>query len=154
LRGWQKNFVFLLPAIGYSAIAYIVNTKSTLELEAQRAVLLRQLRQAGPLVEGSIAMVARKCGSPSCPCAQGVVQHQAMILCKKVNGRSVATYVPKDLWSQVREWNCEHKKIKRVLKDLSTIGEQLIRNHVADRRNAARVRPSLTVLGQESTGGR
>jgi len=131
-----------------------MNKKPTVELEAQRSVLLRQLRQAGPLVEGSIAMVARKCGSSGCPCAQGVVKHQAMILCKKVNGRSVATYVPKALWSEVRAWNREHKKIKRVLKDLSTIGEQLIRNHVGDRRGAARVRPPLRLLAVEPSGRR
>jgi len=130
-----------------------MHKKPTVELEAQRAVLLRQLRQAGPLVEGSIAMVARKCGSAGCPCAQGVAKHQAMILCKKVNGRSVATYVPKALWSQVREWNREHKKIKRVLKDLSAIGAQLIRNHVGDRRRRAQ-RPSLRLLGEEPAGGR
>jgi Na+-translocating ferredoxin:NAD+ oxidoreductase RNF subunit RnfB len=130
-----------------------MNNTPTVELEAQRAVLLRQLRQAGPLVEGSIAMVARKCGSPGCPCAQGVVKHQAMILCKKVNGRSVATYVPKALWSQVREWNAEHKKIKRVLKDLSAIGEQIIRHHVGEQRRGAQ-RPALRLLEEESTGGR
>lgn len=137
----------MLLEMGYSAIAYYMNKTPTVELEAQRAVLLRQLRQAGPLVEGSIAMVARKCGSPGCPCAQGAATHQAMILCKKVNGRSVATYVPKALWSQVREWNREHKKIKRVLKNLSAIGEQLIRNHVGDRRRGAQ-RPSLRLLGE------
>jgi hypothetical protein len=126
-----------------------MKAKPTVELEAQRSVLLRQLRQAGPLVEGSIALVARKCGSPNCPCAQGVVTHQAMILCKKVAGRSVATYVPKDLWKQVRGWNAEHKKIKRVLKDLSAIGEQIIRNHVGEQRNAQRVRKSLKVVGPQ-----
>jgi hypothetical protein len=126
-----------------------MKAKSTVELEAQRSVLVRQLRQAGPLLEGSIALVARKCGSPNCPCAQGVVTHQAMILCKKVRGRSVATYVPKALWAQVREWNAEHKKIKRVLKELSAIGEQLIRNHVGERRQAQRVRKSLKVVGPQ-----
>jgi len=126
-----------------------MKAKSTVELEAQRSVLVRQLRQAGPLLEGSIALVARKCGSPNCPCAQGVVTHQAMILCKKVRGRSVATYVPKALWDQVREWNAEHKKIKRVLKDLSAIGEQLIRNHVGEQRQAQRVRKSLKVVGPQ-----
>jgi hypothetical protein len=126
-----------------------MKTKPTVELEAQRSVLLRQLRQAGPLIEGSIALVARKCGSSNCPCAQGVVTHQAMILCKKVAGRSVATYVPKDLWEQVRAWNAEHKKIKRVLKDLSAIGEQIIRNHVGEQREARRVRKSLKVVGSQ-----
>ena len=127
-----------------------MNRKSTLELEAQRAVLLRQLRQAGPLVEGSIAMVARKCGSKHCPCAQGAVKHQAMILCKKVDGRSVATYVPKALWEQVRAWNREHQKIKRVLKELSEINEQIIRNYVGDKRRTVRVRKSLNVVGPGS----
>ena len=127
-----------------------MNTKFTLELEAQRAVLLRQLRQAGPLIEGSIALVARKCGSQACPCAQGVVTHQAMILCKKVAGRSVATYVPKALWEQVRAWHREHQKIKRVLKELSQINEQIIRNFVGDKRGAARVRQSLKVVGAGS----
>lgn len=123
-------------------------------MEARRAVLLRQLRQAGTLVEGSIAMVPRKCGSKSCPCARGEVKHQAMILCKKVEGKSVAAYVPKDLWDKVRAWNREHKKIKRVLRELSEINEQIIRNYVGDKRRAARVRKSLKVVGQEKAGGR
>ena len=131
-----------------------MNPKPTQELEAQRAVLLRQLRQAGALVEGSIAMVPRKCGSPSCPCAQGVAKHQAMILCKKVNGRSVATYVPKALWSQVRAWHREHQRIKRVLKELSQTNEQIIRNYVSDERRTARVRQALKVVRPGAAGGR
>jgi len=134
--------------MGYNDIAYHMNAKPTKELEAQRAVLLRQLKQAGPVVEGSIAMVPRKCGSAGCACAQGVVKHQAMILCKKVAGRSVATYVPKELWSQVRAWNREHKKIKRVLKDISRIDEQIIRNHVGDKRSVA-ARKKLKVVEGE-----
>jgi len=124
-----------------------MQTTSTQELEVQRAVLLRQLRQAGPSVEGSIAIVPRKCGSKSCPCHQGELKHQAMILCKKVDGKSVATYVPKDLWEKVRRWNAEHKKTKRLLKEISEIDEQIIRNYVSDKRAAARVRKSLKVVG-------
>ena len=122
-----------------------MNTKSTYELEAQRSVLLRQLRKAGPMVEGSISMPARKCGSPSCECARGVKKHQAMLLCKKVDGRSVATYVPKDLWDKVRRWNREHKRVKRLLKGISDIDEQIIRNYVTDKRRKSRVRKSLKV---------
>jgi len=107
------------------------------------------MKQAGPSVEGSIAMVPRKCGSKSCACSQGVVKHQAMILCKKVEGRSVATYVPKDLWDKVRRWNLQHKKIKRLLKEISEIDEQIIRNYVGDKRAVAQVRKSLSVTGPE-----
>jgi len=123
-----------------------MNTKTTQELEAQRAVLLRQLRLAGPMIEGSIAMPSRKCGSATCECAHGVTKHRAMILCKKVSGRSVATYVPKDLWEQVQQWNREHKRLKKVLKEMSAINEQIIRLHVQDKRHDRDVRRSLKVL--------
>jgi hypothetical protein len=126
-----------------------MKNKSTRELEAQRSVLLRQLRKAGPTVEGSIAMPARKCGSPTCECARGVTKHRAMILCKKVNGKSVATYVPKDMWEKVRKWNREHKKIKRILKQISDIDEQIIRNYVTDKRREKKVRKSLKVLPKD-----
>ena len=114
---------------------------------------MRQLRQAGPSVEGSIAMVPRKCGSKNCPCHQGELKHQAMILCKKVDGRSVATYVPKDLWEKVRRWNAQHKKTKRLLKEISDIDEQIIRNYVSDKRAAARVRKSLKVVDGKRVQG-
>jgi hypothetical protein len=143
-----------LRNMSYYPIVHYMKTTSTPELEAQQAVLVRQLKQAGPLVEGSIAMVPRKCGSPTCPCAQGEVQHQAMILCKKVAGRSVALYVPKELWEQVREWNLEHKRIKRVLKELSKINEQIIRNHVGDKRQTQGVRRSLKIVDGDNEGGR
>jgi len=97
------------------------------------------------MVEGSIAMVPRKCGSRTCECRQGVRKHEAMILCKKVDGRSVATYVPKDLWERVRRWNREHKRVKQLLKDLSDIDEQIIRNYVTDKRRDKKVRGSLKV---------
>lgn len=126
-----------------------MKTKSTRELEAQRSVLLRQLRKAGPIIEGSIATPSRKCGSASCECAHGVTKHRAMILCKKVKGKSVATYVPKSLWEQVRKWNQEHKKIKRILKQISDINEQIIRNYVTDQRLPGKTRKSLDVLPKE-----
>jgi hypothetical protein len=61
----------------------------------------------------------------------------------------VATYVPKDLWEQARKWNQEHKRIKRVLKEMSEINEQIIRNYVGEKRNAQRVRKSLKVSGKK-----
>jgi hypothetical protein len=123
---------------------------SAMELEAQRAVLLRQLRRAGPMVEGSLARVARRCGSANCPCRQGGKKHEALILCKKVKGRSVATYVPKDLQEQVRTWNQEHQRIKRVMKQISDLNERMIRQHVRQMREARRAPLTLKVGGKSS----
>jgi hypothetical protein len=127
-----------------------MKTKTSMELEAQRAVLLRQVKRIGPLVEGSLARVPRKCGSVNCPCQEGVVKHEALILCKKVAGRSVATYVPKELWESVRAWNQEHKRIKRVLKEISKLSEQIIRLHVKEKQRVKRGRRSMKVLTPES----
>lgn len=143
----MKDFCFfLLQYMSYRDIVHLMNIKTTQELEAQRAVLLRQLRRAGPTVEGSIAMPPRKCGSMSCECARGVTKHRAMILCKKVAGRSVAVYVPKALWEQVRQWNREHKRIRKILKEMSAINEQIIRRHVQDKRHDRAARRSLKLL--------
>lgn len=99
------------------------------ELEARRAVLLRQLKNIKPLIDGSLATVNRKCGKPNCKCAKGE-PHKAVILCKKVKGRSHATYIPKDMQDQVRRWNNEHKRVKKLLRQLSDINERIIRLHV------------------------
>jgi hypothetical protein len=122
---------------------------SSEELEARRKVLMRQLRRTGPVIEGSLAKVPRTCGNARCRCMQGGKKHEALILCKKVKGRSVATYIPKALHEQVRGWNQEHKKVKRILKEISEINEQLIRQYAGEKRRAKAVRDSLKVLGPE-----
>ena len=80
---------------------------------------------------------------------QGGKKHEAMILCKKVNGRSVATYVPKEMQERVRRWNKEHKRVKRVLHQVSEINEQIIRQYAGDKRKAQRVRQSLKVVSKD-----
>lgn len=65
-----------------------------------------------------------------------------MILCKKVRGRSHATYIPRGMQDEVRRWNDEHKRVKKLLKQLSDINEQIIRSHV---KSKPRV-PKLKVL--------
>ena len=115
------------------------------ELEARRKALLRQLGRTGPLVEGSLATVNRKCGTPTCKCHHGGERHRQVSLCKKVAGRSHTTHVPKDLEETVRCWNEEHKRVKKLLKEISALSEQIIRSYVSSRR-AAKKKPSLRVL--------
>jgi len=110
------------------------------ELEARRSALLRLLRSAGPLGEGSLATVHRKCSTLSCKCHRGE-KHRQVSLCKKVNGKSHSTHVPKDLEETVRQWNDEHKRIKGLLKDISEISEQIIRGYVKSRRQSSSKSP-------------
>jgi len=119
---------------------------SRAELEARRAVLMRQFRSVGPVIEGSLATVKRRCGKPGCRCGQGE-PHEAVILCRKVLGRSHATYVPRELREEVRGWNAEYKRIKKLLKLVSQINEEIVRVHVAEKRHNAKTRASLKIMG-------
>jgi hypothetical protein len=123
-----------------------MNTISKSELEARRAVLMRQFKSVGPVIEGSLATVKRRCGKPGCRCEQGH-PHEAVILCRKVLGRSHATYVPRELHEKVRRWNAEYKRVKKLLKLVSQINEEIVRLHVAEKRRRAKVKASLRVVG-------
>jgi len=68
------------------------------------------------------------------------------MLCKKVAGRSHATHIPKDLEEQVRGWNDEHKRIKKVLKDISAISEQIVRRYVQERKARKQAARSLKLV--------
>lgn len=108
------------------------------ELEARRTMLLRQLGRCGPLIEGSLAVVHRKCGTASCQChVDEARRHRQAMLCRKVDGRSYSTHIPKDLETAVREWNEEFKRVKGLLKEISDLGEQIVRSYVASRRQKA-----------------
>jgi hypothetical protein len=116
------------------------------ELEAQRAVLLRQAARIRPLVDGSLAVVHRTCRTPGCHCQRGE-RHEALLLCKKVSGRSHATYIPKDLADTVREWNAEYKRLRDLLREISALSEAIIRLHARSRK-AARAAESATGIGE------
>jgi hypothetical protein len=102
-------------------------------------MLLRQLGRCGPMIEGSMAVVHRKCGTASCQChVDEARRHRQAMLCRKVEGRSYSTHIPKDLEETVREWNEEFKRAKGLLKEISDLGEQIVRGYTASRRQPAR----------------
>jgi len=124
------------------------NQSTVEELEAQRTVLLRQVARVRPLIDGSLAVVHRTCRTPGCRCQRGE-RHEAVLLCKKVAGRSHATYIPKDLEATVREWNAEYKRQRDLLREISALSEQIIRLHVQSRKVA---RQGGSDDGKESAG--
>lgn len=127
---------------------------SVKELEARRAALLHHLRRAGPLIDGSLAVVWRRCGTPTCSCHQDDGRrHRQVMLCTKVGGRSHSTHIPKEMEEQVRHWNEEHKRVRGVLKDLSALSEQIIRRHVAERRAFRQATRSLKLVEDGAHSG-
>ncbi len=122
-------------------------TKPMSELKARRSTLLRQLGRVAPLVEGALAVVHRRCGTPSCRCRQAdEFRHRQVMLCRKVAGRSHATHIPKEAEEDVRRWSEEHRRVKALLKEISALSEQMIRGY-ADMHRVARRQASLRLVG-------
>jgi len=110
-------------------------------LTARREARIRELASVGPLLQGSLAEIGVTCGNPNCRCARGE-KHRSHILTRKVNGRTRSLYIPVDLVEDVRAWAGEHRRVKKLLKEISELSEKIIRAHVGTRR-AAKARQAV-----------
>lgn len=95
---------------------------------------VKQCRPDGPLLAASLATVRRRCGQPSCHCAHGGALHLAHQLTLKEHGKTRTVYVPKELLDEVRSWIDEHRRLKRLLGEITQLTLALIRSHVPNRR--------------------
>lgn len=99
---------------------------------------IRELGESGIFMSGSFVRTVRKCGNPSCRCAQGGAKHPCCLLTSKVKGKTKAIYVPVDIQEEVSHWVEEYRKIRRLIKEIDRMGEQIVRQHVSSRRAAGK----------------
>lgn len=95
---------------------------------------VKQCRPTQPVLAASLATVRRRCGQPSCHCAKGGPLHVAHQLTLKEHGQTRTVYVPKELLAEVRSWIDEHKRLKRLLQEITQLTLALIKSHVPNRR--------------------
>lgn len=102
----------------------------------RRMLQARRKRLAGtsPLLDGSLGLVFRPCGTPSCRCHHGGPKHAAHQLTFKDQGRSRSVYVPKDLVEEVRQWLAAQRQLDQLLHEIHQLSRALIRTHVRCRR--------------------
>lgn len=105
--------------------------------ERRREAKLKQLAQCKPLVAASLCKVNRRCGNPNCKCARGEF-HSAHALTYKVKRKTRVVHVPKDMVEEVRRWVQEHKRVKRLVREISNNSLAIIHSHVPASRAAAR----------------
>ena len=105
--------------------------------ETRRGAKLRELASVQPLVAGSLCLARRTCGRPSCRCARGE-PHWAWALTFKVAGKTRTVHVPKDIVEEVRKWVNEHKRVKRLIREISSLSLQIIHRHVPASRAAGK----------------
>ena len=109
--------------------------------EERRRAKLKELALCRPFVAASLCAVSRRCGNPNCKCARGE-HHHAHILTFKVKGKTRTVHVPKEMVEEVQRWVNEHKRIKRLIREISNHSLAIIRRHVRVNRAAVRGRGS------------
>jgi DNA-binding transcriptional regulator LsrR (DeoR family) len=94
---------------------------------------LKRVAATKPLLAASLVAVRRVCGQPSCHCHRGA-KHLAHQLTYKVRGKTHTLYVPVDFTEEVRSWIEEHRRLKRLLQEISQLSLALVRSHAQEQK--------------------
>jgi hypothetical protein len=88
---------------------------------------LKRLGTASPVLAASFGTYRHRCGRPSCRCHSGGPLHAGQHLTFKEGGKTRSVYVPKGLLPEVRSWLEEHKRLKRLLREIHLLSVALLR---------------------------
>jgi len=100
---------------------------STARLIQRRDAWLKKLGELGPMTRGSLVTAKRG-------------NHTAHQLTVSVQGKTHTVYVPKDMVEEVIEWIKNHRRLQRILKEVSKLNMAIIHRHVPEGRGDARKR--------------
>jgi hypothetical protein len=106
---------------------------NTAWLERKRDSLIKKLADIGPFIDGSIVKVKRRCGNKNCKCYLKGEKHESYYLQYKLKGVSKGVYIPVDMEDEVREWNKQYKRLKRIIAEVSRTNKEIIRRHVSEK---------------------
>ena len=102
---------------------------STARLVQRRDAWLAKLGQLGPMTRGSLVTARRG-------------NHIAHQLTVSIQGKTHTVYVPPAMVPEVREWITNHKRMQRILKEVSILNMAIIHRHVPESRGGDKARPS------------
>ena len=94
---------------------------STARIIQRRDAWLRKLGELGPMTRGSLVTAKRD-------------NHIAYQLTVSVQGKTHTVYVPKEMIEEVREWIKNHRRMQRILKEVSKLNMAIIHRYVPENR--------------------
>lgn len=97
------------------------------QLERHRDRLLAALRELPNLMRGTVYTRQRKCGSPSCACAQGGPRHAGLQLTATVGGRTVTRFVRQAELVEVQAMVAAHQRLRSLVNELTEVNLELLR---------------------------
>ena len=96
------------------------------EQERQLRSALAQIVSGHGLVRGTILERQRACGNPRCKCATGQ-KHRAVYLMLREEGKLRQLYIPSGYEALVRQWVANQQKVKQLLKEISEVYWQKVK---------------------------
>ena len=99
----------------------------------QRDARLKELRQIGPFIAGSMVRIAHTCGNPNCKCTRGQ-KHENYYLTCKVKQKTQTRYISVDLEDEVRRWTTEYKRVKRLINEISQLQRNIIKQYGVEKK--------------------
>ncbi len=101
------------------------------KLLQKRTVLLRQVHSIGPLIDGSLVVIHRAT-------RPGTKKYPGFFLTYKPSrthpgqpSKTKTLYVPVALVDEVKTWSEECAKVRFLIREISEVQRDIIRNHVA-----------------------
>jgi hypothetical protein len=88
--------------------------------------LIRSLQsERGPMVRGVFMEVGRRCGKPTCRCAQGELHPTAMVSAK-IGGRTHNAYVPVAERETLRQETLAYRRLRRARAEIAKLTRQTL----------------------------
>jgi len=100
------------------------------ELERQRSLLVNQLSQLGDLRPGSVTGIVRRCGKPTCHCAQpdDPGHGPTLRLTYKVQGKTISEALPTPVSVRKAEREiAEFRKFQELSRSFLEVNEKICR---------------------------
>jgi hypothetical protein len=104
-------------------------SQSLADLEAARTKLLQQFLTLGDFRPGTLSAASRRCGKPSCHCAQpDAAGHPQFRLLRKVKGKSVAeSFATPAAFRKAAQEVTEFHRFQELTVQLGALNEQICR---------------------------
>ncbi len=80
--------------------------------------ILKEIRNIGPVVRGSVVNYKRTCGYKNCKCAKGE-KHSAFYLSRSINGKTKLSHISKQHVEQVKSWKDNHTRLMTLIDELT-----------------------------------
>lgn len=102
-------------------------TESLTDLEATRMRIIQQFLTLGDFRPGTVSAASRRCGKPSCQCAQPDAEgHIQFRVLRKVKGKSVSeSFLTPEAFRQAASQVAEFHRFQDLVAQLTAVNEKI-----------------------------